>query len=120
MASRSKSRHAPPGAAADLSTASASVILMRNAGPFLPDLMIGEQRNVNPAHDGTRLESSLLRIARPIPIGERNAARRSIRKTLQWRNEAVELWAVISQRCGPYLPIELRVGASIIEWQAVF
>src|SRR5665213_1864463 len=76
-----------------------SMRLVVGGGPLFPKGVVREHFHEQSAHHRPRLESALLRILRPVPIGQRNTGRRFVREFPGRVDERIEIAARIAVPC---------------------
>src|SRR3712207_3072202 len=91
----------------------------RPGAPLLPDGGVREELDVDAAHDRARLKALLPAVHRPVPVGERDAARRLVDEAVDGRDEGPEVLVPLGERRRPDYPVELRVRLAAVERQAV-
>src|SRR5260370_35999990 len=84
------------------------------AKPCLP-----QRSDEEAAQDGPRLKALLPAGLRVVPIGKWDTGRGFIQPLSQRCDQRAESGIVVSQRCRPQLPVELRVVFSAVQWEAV-
>src|ERR1700738_5070094 len=84
-----------------------------------PNPVLPQRSDEAASHDGPPLKAPLPAGLRVVPIGKWDTGRGFTQPLSQRCDQRAESGIVVSQRCRPHLPVELRIVFSAVEWEAV-